>query len=126
MGRKTIKINNVDRTALFTPYGYSVTYKKVMGSNGGVMQDGSTIEDVIAIKAVITLPCMPLKENQFYSLLASLYGSKYAELHYFDPRTNAYRTIECIYAEVSGTHRITNVYGQEIWTSGSALELTER
>lgn len=125
MARKTIKINGVDCTALFAPYGYTVSYKKIFGNNGGVMLDGSTVEDVLAIKAVITFPCLPWTESNFNTLLSSIYGSAYASIYYFDPRTNAYRTIDCIYSEISGTHRITNINGQEIWTSG-ALEFTER
>ena len=53
--RKTIKINNVDFTAYFTPVGYKVAHKKIKGPNEGYMLDGSFTEDILAIKAVITL-----------------------------------------------------------------------
>ena len=49
---KTIKINDVDFTSMFTPVGYSVGYKSIQGNNGGLMLDGSYTEDEIAQKAV--------------------------------------------------------------------------
>ena len=66
--RKSISINDVDCSTIFTRYGYSVSYTKIRGAAGGTMLDGSTTEDVIAIKAVVTLSFMPQTEEELLQL----------------------------------------------------------
>ena len=77
---KTIKINDVDFTSMFTPVGYAVGYKSIQGNNGGLMLDGSYTEDEIAQKAVISLPCMPLNSSNLSNLLSNIYGSVYPKV----------------------------------------------
>ena len=36
---KTIKINDVDFTSMFTPVGYVVGYKSIQANNGGFIMD---------------------------------------------------------------------------------------
>lgn len=123
--KKNISINNVDCSSLFMRYGYTVNYKKIRGKNGGTMLDGSTTEDVIAIKAVISLSFMPQTEADLTAFLTSLYGSDYATVYYFDPKEGGYRTIEAIYSEMNVKHLMTNINDAEMWQPGT-LTLTER
>ena len=84
--RKTIKINGVDFTDFFTPVGYKVKHKKITGPNSGYMLDGSYVEDVLAVKAIITCTCMPLSETQLSTLLTQLYGDALS-VYFYDPQT---------------------------------------
>lgn len=123
--KKEISINKIDCASLFPRYGYTVEYKKIHGNAGGTMLDGSTTEDVIAIKAVITLTVMPLTEASMTALLSSIYSKDYVQLEYFDTRAGDYRTIEAIYSEMQVKHLFTNVNDDEIWQS-EKLTFTER
>lgn len=123
--KKEISINGVDCSSLFMRYGYTVNYKKVHGANGGTMLDGSTTEDVIAVKAVISLSFMPQTEEDLSAFMSSLYGSDYATVYYYDPKDGAYRTIEAIYSEMNVKHLMTNIYDNEMWHPGT-MTLTER
>ena len=123
--KKEISINDVDCSSLFMRYGYTTDYKKIHGANGGTMLDGSTTEDVIAVKAVISLSFMPQTEEALTEFLTSLYGSDYATVRYFDLMSGEYRTIEAIYSEINVKHLMTNIYENEMWQPGT-LTLTER
>lgn len=123
--KKNISINDVDCSTIFTKYGYSVSYIKIRGDAGGTMLDGSTTEDVIAIKAVVTLSFMPQTEEELNAFLNLLYKSDYAKVNYFDPKAKDYRTIEAIYSEITSKHILTNVNNDEMWAI-EQLTLTER
>ena len=123
--KKEISINGVDCSSLFMRYGYTTDYKKIHGANGGTMLDGSTTEDVIAVKAVISLSFMPQTEEALSAFLSSLYGSDYATVRYFDIKEGDYRTIEAIYSEMNVKHLMTNIYDNEMWQPGT-MTLTER
>lgn len=123
--KKSISINDVDCSTLITRYGYSVSYIKIRGDAGGTMLDGSTTEDVIAIKAVVTYSFMPQTEEELNAFLNLLYKSDYAKVNYFDPFAKDYRTIEAIYSEITSKHVMTNVNEDELWTT-EQLTLTER
>ena len=51
---KTITINGVDFTPYFTPTGFSCSYEKIDGGNGGTMKNGDALEDIVAVKAHAT------------------------------------------------------------------------
>ena len=123
--QKEIRINNHDYTALVTRYGYSVSYTKIDGGQGGTMLDGSTTVDVLAIKTVITVPLMPLFESQLNGIVADALSSDYPTLYYFDPRTSTYRTIETIMSEPQMQHVGQSITNDEIWLAGT-LTFTER
>lgn len=123
--QKEIRINNHDYTALVTRYGYSVNYTKIDGGQGGTMLDGSTTVDVLAIKAVITVPLMPLFESQLREIIADTLSSDYPTLYYFDPRAGDYRTIETIISEPQMQHVGQSITDAEIWLAGT-LTFTER
>lgn len=91
---RTFKINGEDFTSYFLPYTpHNISYKPIIGQNGGVMLSGVEYVDEIRINSVITLPCMPLTDEQTEHLLKTLYAAPYVELEYFEPRIGDYRTI---------------------------------
>ena len=122
---KTIKINDVDFTSMFTPVGYAVGYKSIQGNNGGLMLDGSYMDDEIAHKAVISLPCMPLNSSNLSTLLSNIYGSEYPKVYYFDPKVCDYREIYTRRSETEQQFRGSGTDGKEYWT-GTVIKLTER
>lgn len=79
----TVKINDKDFSAAFNEIGYGITYNKVTGSNGGVTQDGTQVEDVLAWKATVNLPCIDLEETVLSELLSECM-KKTVKLFYFD------------------------------------------
>lgn len=122
--RKNISINGVSFTDIFTPTGYTVSYQKRHGNNDGLMLDGSQIEDVRAVKAVVTCYCMPTDEAQLQQLLTVL-ANTYVTLNYFDPRTGAYRVITAIPSEPSQKYRGRGINSLEYWT-GTVVTFTEK
>lgn len=123
--QKEIHINGNDYTSLVTRYGYSVSYTKIDGGQGGTMLDGSTTVDVLAIKAVITVPLMPLFGYQLNQIIADVLSTDYPLLYYFDPRLNDYRQVETIMSEPQMQHVGMNAFENEIWLAGT-LTFTER
>ena len=123
--QKEIRINNHDYTSLVTRYGYTVNYTKVDGGQGGTMLDGSTTVDVLAIKAVVTVPLMPLFESQLFEVISDALSSDYPTLYYYDPRTADYRAIETIMSEPEMRHVGQSITDAEIWLAGT-LTFTER
>lgn len=122
---KRIVINEADYTAWFPKTGYSVGYQSIQGANAGVMLDGSYTEDEVAIKAIITLPCMPLDEKQLSELLSNIYSFPYADITYFDPKAGAERNIEARRSVSAQKYRGFGADGKEYWT-GTVVTFTER
>ena len=122
---KTIKINDVDFTSMFTPVGYAVGYKSIQGNNGGLMLDGSYTDDEIAQKAVISLPCMPLNSSDLSTILSNIYGAEYPKIYYWDPKTEDYRAIYTRRSDTEQKFRGTGTDGKEYWT-GVVITLTEK
>ena len=123
--KKTIKINGVDFTDMFTPCGYTVEYQPVDGGLGGLMQDSTYTEDELGLKAVITLPCMPLSEENLAVLLSEIYSEKYVALYYYDPMLGEYREIEARRGKTSQKFKGIGADGKSYW-AGTQLTLTER
>lgn len=121
---KTVKMNNVDVTSYFTPSGMKVTYKKVLGNNGGTFLSGDREEDVLAWKATVKLTAMPLTPTQQADLLTKATVAD-PTLYYFDPRANAYRTIHYMATISEVTHKGVGGTGTEYWT-GIVLTAEEK
>lgn len=121
---KTISVNGVDYTDVFTPEGYTVSYIKRRGSNAGVMLDGSYIDDVLAIKAVVTCYCMPTNETQLQNLLTAI-ANEYVTLTFYDPKAGTYRSMTCMPSEPSQKFRGTGADALEYWT-GTVITFTEK
>ena len=112
---KTVKMNNVDVTSYFVPEGMRVTYKKILGRNGGTYLSGDREEDVLAWKAVVKIPCMPLTETQQADFLSKA-TADHPMLYYYDPRANAYRTIHYMSEVSEGKFRGKGGTGVDYWT----------
>ena len=125
MARKTIQINGTDYSEYFPPSGYEVSYIKVKGNNEGLMLDGSYTEDILAIKAVVSSPLMPLTEAQQSAFLQDVLSDDYVTVYYFDPRKNAYRSAVMQYEVNPTKHRGTGANNNEYWT-GLAVTFTDR
>lgn len=121
---KTIMLNGIDYTDLFTPTGYTVSYKKIKGKNARLMLDGSYVEDVLAIKAVVTCFCMPTNEKRLSELLIML-SETYLQVYFFDPKLNGYRTAEMMPSDPSQKFRGRGANALDYWT-GTVVQLTER
>lgn len=122
---KTIKINGKDFTRMFTRYGYVVRYESVQGNNGGLMLDGSTTEDELAVKAIADLPVMPLNEEDVATLLQEIYSEPYVTLYFYDPKLGGYRETLFRRNQSQQKYRGFGSDGKEYWT-GPALTLTEK
>ena len=122
---KELIINGIDCTKLATRYGLTVRYKKIHGKAGGTMLDGSTTEDVLAIKAVLSFDFIPQSEEVMGAFLKRLHSSKYATVKYFDIEENDYREIEAIYGEVEVRYIFENIEGFSMWRANT-LTFTER
>lgn len=125
MAVKNFRINGTDYTSLLPAEGYSVRYQKVEGRNAGTMLSGAYTEDVIAVKAVLTVPLLPMTEEQQSALLTSLYSDDYATVYYYDPRKANYRQAVMRYETQDANSRGLTVGRSEYWT-GQQLTFEDR
>lgn len=121
---KTIAINGVNYTDMFTPTGYMVSYQKRRGNNSGTMLDGSYVDDVLAVKAVVTCTCMPTNEMKLQQLLIVL-SNTYVTVYYFDPRVGTYRTMTAMSSEPTQKFRGQGGNALDYWT-GTVVTFTEK
>ena len=121
--RKDIWINGIDFTSFFGDTGYIVQYVRVQGSNGGMMQDGTTLLDTLKRPAVVTLPTYLLNEERLSTLLSEILDD-YITLYYYDPWKKAYRTINAIPGEPSVKYRGRGADANSYWR-GETISLTE-
>lgn len=101
-----------------------VTYIKREGVNGGMMLDGSMMVDVIAYKAVLTVPLNPMTAGEQSALLDAVCAD-YVNVRYFDVKTNAYRTAQFI-PTIGTTSAVILRAGSAKWFSGLAITFEER
>lgn len=121
---KNIYINAEDYTDVFTPTGYTVSYIKRRGKNSMTMLDGTYIDDVLAIKAVVTCYCMPTNETQLQKLLTDI-SNPYVTVTFFDPRVKSYRIMTAIPSEPSQKFRGQGTNAIDYWT-GTVITFTEK
>lgn len=122
---KYFKINGKDFTRYFVPFNlYMVAYEPLYGSNAGHTLDGTEYTDEIKLNAIITVPCMPLTEEQAKTLLGEVYKNEYVELEYYDPRVGDYRKISATRA-VSQAKHLGELVGGNYWT-GITVTFKER
>lgn len=124
---KSVMVNGLNITPLITPWGYTVSYRKIQGGNQGTMLDGSFLDDPLAYKATIFVTCMPLAEEDYSGLMNTLYDASmgYANVQFFDPRINDYRSAECTFTASSQKERGKGADGKIRWT-GLSLTFEER
>lgn len=121
---KTVRINGINFTDIFPETGQTVNYIKRRGNASGIMLDGSYVDDVLAVKAVWSSPCMPISEAQLQQLLTTLRNA-YVELYFFDPAILAYRTMVAMPGDLSQKYRGEGTDALDYWT-GTIVTLTEK
>lgn len=121
---KTVRINGINFTDIFPETGQTVNYIKRRGNASGTMLDGSYVDDVLAVKAVWSSPCMPVSETQLQQLLTTL-RNPYVELYFFDPAILAYRTMVAMPGDLSQKYRGEGTDTLDYWT-GTVVTLTEK
>lgn len=124
MQRLNIEIAGIDFTNEAQRYGMSVQYTKREGNNGGIMMDGSLTVDILAWKAVITLPFNPMPADKQSQLMKAVANS-YVMVKYFDPMENKYATKE-FNADFGTTHVTLFASDGARWFEGLTIVLTER
>lgn len=113
-----LTINGVDFSELITKYGYSVDYKKILGSNSVYTLNGTYHEDVLAWKAVIEAELRPLKSSTLASVI-TICANEYVTVSYFDTKTNAVKTIEMKPSLSSAKVALINA-GITYWNGGGS------
>ena len=88
----TFKINGTDVTSMIPKAGYTVTKKSVI-ANTITMLNGETYKDEVAVKTNVSVPFMPLSNNDLRTLMRLLYAGITCELYFFDPYNASYRTM---------------------------------
>lgn len=119
--KKDIYINGVNRTSICAAHGYHVKYIKIYGNNGGTMLSGKENEDVIAVKAEITMPLLPQTLEEAEDLIADVYGNDYAEVYFYNLRSKAYKTSECLYREITAKPLLESIDGNDYWYCGELI-----
>lgn len=123
--RNPVIIDGVDFSADFNKYGSSVRYKPREGENGGMMLDGSMRVDVLAWKAVLTLPCNDVTGDRLSALLQATMKAE-VSVTFWDPQLNAQRTAIFINPELSDQTLTLQTAEDVRWYSGMTLTLTEQ
>lgn len=88
------------------------------------MLDGSYTDDVLAVKAIVKCPCMPLSEIKLSQLLSEI-SEAYADVFFFDPKLNKYRTATMLTPETSQDFKGTGADSIDYW-AGTILQFEEK
>ena len=123
--RNPVIIDGVDFSTDFNKYGSSVRYDPREGENGGMMLDGSMMVDILAWKAVLTLPCNDLTGDRLSALLQATLKAEIS-VTFWDPRLNEQRTATFIRPELSDQTLTLQTAAGVRWYSGMTLTLTEK
>ena len=123
--RNLVIIDGVDFSADFNKYGSSVRYDPREGENGDMMLDGSMMVDILAWKAVLTLPCNDLTGDRLSALLQATLKAEIS-VTFWDPRLNEQRTATFIRPELSDQTLTLQTSKGVRWYSGMTLTLTEK
>lgn len=123
----TLKLDNVDFSSYIPQRGYTVSYKKVLGSNSVTTLDGKFHEDVLAYKARITTELKPMTSAQL--ALISNACDAVEKATYYDPKEDALVTKDVI-ASLSSSSIVMNTSTSTIWNKalkkGIILTIEER
>lgn len=114
-----------DYSTYINRFGYSINYEKREGVNGGMMQDGSVLVDVLAWKAVLQLPVNGLPADKMARLISAC-TKPYVAVGYFDLRTNTQRAgIPFVPILSEASLSLINAEGVQ-WYQGMVLTLEEQ
>lgn len=121
----TIFINGVDSTELFKKRELPNTPDYRYGPNGGMMQSGRQIVDVLAVKDSRSRAYQPLTEAQLRTHLTNLRQDRaYITVSVYDEATGGMRSYEASYKEPQRRYRLTDASGVR-WFTLSDLQFTE-
>ena len=123
--RNPVIIDGVDFSADFNKYGSSVRYDPREGENGGMMLDGSMMVDILAWKAVLTLPCNDLTGDRLSALLQATLKAEIS-VTFLDTKLNAQRTATFINPDLSDQTLTLQTAAGVRWYNGMTLTLTEK
>ena len=101
-----------------------MSYIKIEGKNGGTAQDGTMIEDVIAWKAVVNLPCIDIEEDLLSDLLSACMAES-VFLSYYDLSKKTVRTIDASVTIGEATFLLQDFDGVRVYT-GMAISFREK
>lgn len=122
-----LKIDSVDYSFLLPKKGYTVTYKKVLGSNSCYTLDGKYHEDVLAHKAVIKVDLLPMTAALLAQFTTAVKNCKNAT--YFDTMTNSIVTRE-VNTTLDSASLVFNAQNKIFWSNtnrkGITLTIEER
>ena len=112
----TLFLDNVDYTTYVKNRGYAVAYRKVVGPNSFTTLDGTTHEDIIAKKAVVSVPLNQMNSTQLAALTAACYNAKRATFFDTESGGNVTKDVSASLSEVSVlmTKNGTKYWGTEI------------
>lgn len=85
---KTLIVDGVNYSSYMTGRDYTVAYSNVIGPNSCMTLDGKIHEDVLAEKAVLTIPLKPLSSADL-SIITNSQTKKSVLATYYDLKTNA-------------------------------------
>lgn len=118
----TLLIDSVDFSSYLTKRGYTVDYKKVMGANSCYTLDGTYHEDVLARKAVVTAPLLPMTSAKLSAIIKACDSCTNAT--FLDTKTNTIVTKPVI-ATLSSASIALNKANALFWNnSGNGISLT--
>lgn len=118
----TLLIDGVDFSSYLTKKGYTVEYKKIMGANSCYTLDGTYHEDVLARKALVVAPLLPMKSDQLSTILNACDNCNNAT--FLDAKTNTNVTKNVI-ATLSSVSVALNKTNALFWnSSGNSITLT--
>lgn len=80
------------------------------------MQNGGEFKDEVANMSIVEVPFMPLTDAQISALTQNLHTSQTCKVWFFDPDTNAYRTIRANRSIAKRKGRGTGADGNYYWT----------
>ena len=123
----TLKLNEIDYSSFLPRHGYSVTYRKILGSNSVTTLDGTYHEDILAYKGTITTELRPMTSAQLSALETSCADCETAT--YFDTKMNQVVTKNVIVL-LSKAMLVLNTSESTLWnastSSGITLMIEER
>lgn len=124
MARPTLYINGTDFSAYANEYGYSIDYVERHGPNGGLLQSGAQLTDLLRRAPVITWALNDLPQQELSALLAAC-EDNYVSVTYFDTRSNQDKT-GMFHPYIGRQSLVLTTSEGEKWFTGLVLTLTAR
>ena len=119
----TLYLDNTNFSTYVKNRGYTVAYRKVVGPNSFTTLDGKYHEDVIAKKAVVSVPLNPVNSSQLAALTAACYDAKKATFYDTEQGADVTRDVTATLSEVSV---LMTKNGTQYWGTEILLTLEEK